>query len=241
MTEKQGDNTKAEAKKPEKRKIKVLRPSQVVNKNREYYDFKGDYLKIFGKPERIAKWFITGPSYSGKSSFMYELCEYLCQFGKIDYDSFEEGDSGTTARKMEQYNLNTKENESKFRLLPKVPLDDLTWRLKKKQSARFVVVDSIQHCGMKYRDYVEFTNEFCSPRGGKSLIFVSHWIKNDLTKFVKHDCDIKIEVVGFVAKVKSRYSDEGIVHHVLWEKGARAFWGKKYTSVKNGKYWPYKD
>lgn len=237
MTDNQAIEQKKPPKKTEKRKIKVLRPSQVVNKKRVLYEFEGQWLEMFGKPENIAKWFITGPSYSGKSSFFYSLCRYLCEFGNLDYDSFEEGNAQTTADKISEYGL--LEMERQFKLLPKVPIADLKWRLERKNSAKFAVIDSVQHCRMKELEYIDFT--VALEKKGKSLLFVSHWVKDPFTKFVKHDCDIKIEVVGFVARIKSRYSKTGETRHVIWEEGARKYWGKKFTSVANGKFWPYKD
>lgn len=212
----------------------ALRPSQVVNKKRVVYEFSGMFLESFGKPEWFAKWFITGPSFSGKSSFLFILCEYLCGFGATDYNSFEEGNAQTVAEKILRHGLDKKEAD--FRLLPKVSIDDFDYRLTRKRSARFGVWDSVQHCGMTKRQYVEITNKHCNPRRGKSMIFVNHWVKNDLTKFIKHDCDIKIEVIGFVAHVESRYG--GNKPFIIWEQGAKDFWGKNYKKVIEGKYWP---
>src|SRR5688572_25895208 len=86
-------------------KVRALRPSQMINKKRVLYPFEGRFLDSFGQPERIAKWFITGPSGSGKSSFLFILCEYLSRFGSIDYNSFEEGDSQTVVDKLIRHGL----------------------------------------------------------------------------------------------------------------------------------------
>ncbi len=78
-----------------KKRILALRPSQVVNKVRIVYEFDGIFKDCVGNPEKIAKWFITGAPYSGKSSFLFMLCEYLCKFGNVDYNSYEEKDAQT--------------------------------------------------------------------------------------------------------------------------------------------------
>lgn len=219
---------------PKKAKIRALRPSQVVNKKRTIYPFSGPFQDSMGQPEKIAKIFITGPSYSGKSSFTFDLCNYLTQFGCVDYNSFEEGDSQTVAEKLTRHGL--EEQEKMFRLLPKVSMPEFHERLLRRKSAAFAVIDSVQHAELNKHEYIKLVDSLCVPRRGKCIIFINHWVKNDLTKFIKHDCDIKIEVIGFVAKVLSRYG--GNKPYVVWEKGAKAYWQKKYNSVVQGKYWP---
>lgn len=224
-----------------KKKIKVLRPSQIINKQRIIYPFEGRFLESFGKPEKHAKWFITGPSFSGKSSFVFGLCNYMSQFGLVDYNNHEEagGDSETVADKLRMNEMST---NAKIRLY-KAPIESDVYetfleRLNRKKSADFAVLDSMQHAELNKRSYLDLTDRLCNPRKGKSLIFISHWVKNDFTRFVKHDCDVKIEVIGFVAYVESRFG--GNKPFVIWPEGAKKYWGKKFISVINGNYWPGK-
>jgi hypothetical protein len=217
-----------------KHKTKALRPSQVVNKKRTIYPFEGPFLESMGCPEKIAKIFITGPSYSGKSSFTFILCNYLTQFGTVDYNNYEEGDSQTVAEKISIHGL--LEKEKLFRLLPKVPVNEMKERLLKRKSAAFAVIDSVQHAELNKHAYIQLVDTLCIPRRGKCIIFINHWVKNDLTKFIKHDCDIKIEVIGFVAKIFSRYG--GNKPFIVWEQGAKKYWQKRYNAVVQGRYWP---
>ncbi|WP_346236126.1 hypothetical protein ABDK00_017035 [Niabella insulamsoli] len=225
-----------------KKKIKALRPSDILNKKRTIYDFEGRFLDSFGRPEKHAKWFITGPSFSGKSSFVFTLCDYLADHGLIDYNNHEEagGDAQTVADKIEKHVR--PEVRHKIRLYKAAMESDthetMLDRMMKKASADFGVIDSVQHAELSKRQYLNMTDKLCSPRKGKSLIFINHWIKNDYTKFLKHDCDVKIEVIGFVAYVESRYG--GNKPFVIWEQGAKDYWRKKYTQVIRGKYWPGK-
>lgn len=215
-------------------KFKPLTPLQVVNSKRIIYDFDGLFKDSFGNPERMAKWFITGPSFSGKSSFLFILSEYLCRFGKVYYNSLEEGNSQTVSDKIVRHGLD--KQMGKFYLLPKVSANDFKEKMLKKRSASFGIIDSVQHAEINRRTYLDITDALCIPRRGKSLLFVNHWVKNDLTKFIKHDCDIKIEVIGFVANVESRYG--GNKPFIIWEEGAKRYWSKKYAQVRDGKYWP---
>lgn len=215
-------------------KIKALRPSQVVNKKRIIYPFTGPFFDSMGCPEKNAKIFITGPSFSGKSSFTFEFCNFLTQFGKVDYDNLEEGDSETTGKLIKRYGL--LEKEYLFKLLPNISTADMKERLLRKHSASFAVIDSVQHAEINRHIYIDLVYTFRNPKRGKCLIFINHWIKNDLTKFIKHDCDIKIEVIGFVAKIFSRYG--GNKPYVIWEEGAKKYWQKRFNQVVQGRYWP---
>lgn len=217
-----------------KPKVRALSPSQMVNKQRTVYPFPEALSQHFGCPEKIAKWFITGPSYSGKSSFLFTLCNELCDFGKVDYNSIEEGDSQTVVEKIKRHGLLDREGD--FRLLPKMPVTEFALRLLKRKSAAFGVIDSVQHGQIKLKEYIELVDTLCVPKRGKSLLFINHWIKNDLTKHIKHDCDIKIEVIGFVAHIESRYG--GNKPFLIWEDGAKKYWKQKYKSVIAGTYWP---
>jgi hypothetical protein len=215
-------------------KIRALSAKKVVNKKRVIYPFEGKWRDSFGQPERFAKWFITGPPGSGKSSFVYELCSYLIQFGSIDYNSHEEGDSQTTADKIVRYGLTDQQG---FKILDRVPTPLWKERLLKRQSAAFGVMDSLQHGNMNKNEYRQFVTALCNYQKGKSMLFISHFIKDGYTLFVKHDCDIKIEVRGFVAKPDiSRYG--GNKPFIIWEKEARKYWRKNYNQVINGTYWP---
>ena len=189
------------------------------------------------------KWFITGPPYSGKSSLVFELCNELTTFGKVDYNNHEEagGDADTVARKLREKGLADKDGKIQLYKAPIESDEYETWNeiLSKKQSAPFGVLDSLQHAGLTTkRQFLGLVDKFCTPKRGKSLIFISHFEKNEFTKFVKHDCDIKVEVIGFVANVESRATDAQNKPFVIWEQKAKEYWGKNYKKVISGAYWP---
>jgi len=226
---------------PKKKRIRVLRPSDIVNKQRYIYPFEGKFFESFGKPEKYAKWFFTGPSFSGKSTLMFIICQYLSRFGTVDYNNHEEagGDSETVVQKIGISGMN---GNNGIRLY-KAPLESDVYetfydRLIKRKSASFAVLDSIQHAEMNKKSYLHYTDSLCNPRKGKSMLFVSHWVKNDFTKFVKHDCDIKVEVIGYVAHIESRYG--GNKPFLIYEQAAKTYWGKNYNKVIDGRYWPGK-
>ena len=225
-----------------KKKVKVLRPSQILKKQRIIHPFEGKYKDSFGLPEKHAKWFITGPSFAGKSSLIFDLCNYLTQFGVVDYNNHEEagGDSDTVAKKIIQSGMGDKDGRIRLykAAIESDEYESFGEKLMKKKAADFAVLDSMQHAELTKKQYLHLTDSLCNPRKGKSLLFVSHWVKNDFTKFVKHDCDVKIEVIGFVAYVESRCG--GGKPFIVWEQGAKDYWRKNYNRVIQGKYWPGK-
>lgn len=216
------------------KKFRSLSPLQVINKQRVIYEFDGKWLESFGKPERTARWFVKGPPSSGKSSLCFQLSEYLTKFGVVGYNNYEEGDSWTVADKIEKYGL--KEKGDRFRLIPGEPIEEFKKRMLRRKSPNFGIIDSVQHAGFNVKTYKDFADSLCNDRRGKSLVFINHWKNSDLSWFIKHDCYIKVEVIGFIAHVEGRYG--GGVPFVIWEKKAKEYWGKKYNTVIAGRYWP---
>ena len=51
----------------------------------------GDWEAAFGRPSRFERWFVDGESTSGKSTFVMLLAKKLCEFGRVEYISLEEG------------------------------------------------------------------------------------------------------------------------------------------------------
>ena len=121
-------------------------------------DFDGDFEKLIGKPQMTGSWLIWGDSGNGKTSFAMQLCKYLTRFGRVAYDSLEEGASESI--KQAAIRCNLAEVSRKMILLDKEPIAELIERLQKRNSPQFVVIDSIQYTGMNYREYLQLINMF---------------------------------------------------------------------------------
>ncbi|MBN8834596.1 MAG: hypothetical protein J0H76_09460 [Sphingobacteriales bacterium] len=236
---------KTAQKPPKKKKTKVLRPSQIINKERRYIQLDGPIGDSIGKLELGTKIFITGKSFSGKSTFISMLCAAISQHVKVDYNTHEEkgGDASTIIEKMKYAGI-TELHDTAIRYY-QAPIESSTQEtfaevLSRKGSAGFAVLDSIQHAQMSKKDYIAFTNRFCNARRGKIVAFISHWQKNDFVLHVKHDCDVKLEAMGYVVYVESRMEGASNMPIVIWEEGAKKAWGKNFKKVIAGKYWPGK-
>ena len=64
---------------------------QVLRTRFKVLPFEGEWKDAIGCPELTGSWIIWGNSGNGKTRFALQLCKYLCQFGRVAYDSLEEG------------------------------------------------------------------------------------------------------------------------------------------------------
>lgn len=190
-------------------------------------DFDGAFLSSFGRPELRGSWIIYGGSGSGKTTFVMQLCKYLTRFGRVAYDSLEQGLSLSLQRAWERVNM--AEAGTGIVLLDKENLRDLRKRLKKKQAPDMVVIDSVHYLRRFYdKDYQDFCDEFPD----KLFIWIAHekggLPKGMLAQNIRYDAEIKVRVEGYKAFVTTRYEvperGEGGADFVIWEQGAREYW-----------------
>jgi len=185
-------------------------------------DFDGEFEKLIGKPQMTGSWLIWGESGNGKTSFSMQLCKYLTRFGRVAYDSLEEGASESIKQAAIRFNL--AEVSRRMILLDKEPIKDLIERLKRRNSPQFIVIDSIQYTGINYREYLNLKDTFRD----KVFILISHADgKNPegrVAKRIRFDAFVKIRVEGHKAFALSRYG--GGVPYTVWSEGADQYWSE---------------
>ena len=69
--------------------------SELLSTKSETFPFRYEWYDAFGEPERKGIWIVWGNSGNGKTTFVVQLCKYLCQFERVINDSLEEGVSLT--------------------------------------------------------------------------------------------------------------------------------------------------
>ncbi len=206
---------------------KALSITDIFRKSYDVLPFEGRWAEAFAQPERVGTWIIWGNSGNGKSTFAMQLCAELSKYGKVLYDSLEEGYSLTFRNKLQLVR-----NEMDLGKLQVVNEDipDLSERLKRRRSADFVVVDSLQYTGMNYREYMKFKN----THPNKLLIFISHADGRNpsgrCAKSVMFDASLKIWVEGYKAFSKGRFIGENGGVFTVWEDGAEKVWGNQQQS-----------
>lgn len=186
--------------------------------------FDGAWRDAFGTPERRGVWIIWGNSGNGKTSFALQLAKYLCRFGRVAYDSLEEGACLTMQEAMRRENM--MEVNKKFLLIDNENMEELGIRLSRQKSPDIVVIDSFQYTQMNYRQYIAFKER----HKRKLLIFVSHadgkLPNGRAAKSLMYDASLKIYIEGFRAFSKGRFI--GPIGHIdIVPDKARIYWGEE--------------
>ena len=179
------------------------------------------WSKPFGYPAENASWFISGASAQGKSSFVMQLAKTLCQYAPVLYMSYEERINQTFQRRMEYLKMN--EVQGRFRVMIDETLEELTQRLAKPKSPKFVIIDSFQVAcddyGWSYPEAVALMKRFKK----KCFIFISQEHKSVPTgkpaERLRYICDMKVRVIGYKAYCLGRSINEAGNHFVVWEEG----------------------
>lgn len=188
------------------------------------FDFKGEWLEAFDKPETTGVWFIWGNSANGKTSVTLKLIKYLSTFRKkIIYNSLEEGRRKTMQNAFRKANM--KEVTGKV-IMVQESIEDATVRLKRRGSADVLVIDSIQYAQLSFRQYLAFKK----LHSNKLIIILSQAEgkspKGRMAKDVMYDSDLKIWVEGHRAISKGRYiGTKG--YYTNWIEGAVRYWGQE--------------
>jgi hypothetical protein len=172
---------------------------------------------------------VYGGSGSGKTTYVMQLCKYLTNFGRVAYNSLEQGLSLSLQKAWERVGM--EEVGSKIILLCKESLSDIRERLTRKNAPNIVVIDSVNYwIGFTMRDYTKLKDD--NP--DTLFVFIAHedkgQPKGNMAKNIRYDADIKIRVEGYKAFATSRYEDtdksEGGQDYVIWEQGAREYWAE---------------
>lgn len=190
---------------------------QVLRTRFKVLPFEGEWKDAIGCPELTGSWIVWGNSGNGKTRFALQLCKYLCQFGRVAYDSLEEGVSVSLVKAIKETHM--MEVRRKFVVLDKEPIDQLTERLERPKSPDIVCVDSLQYTGMSYDQYKALKERF--PK--KLFIWISHadgtLPEGRVAKKVRFDSNVKVFVQAYRAEPVSRYG--GGKPYIIWEEGYR--------------------
>lgn len=192
----------------------------MMNMNIKGLPFDGTWEASFGHPMVTGSWIIWGQPGNGKTRFAIQLAKYLSQFGKVAYNSLEEGIGLSLQRAFKQENM--QEISGKMIILNKVRHQELMELLMKRRSPDIIVIDSLQYMGMTYSQYSKLIEKFKN----KLFILVSHAEGKHpygrIARQIHFDSFIKIWVEGYRAFPMSRYG--GGAPYVIWPEGAEKYW-----------------
>ncbi len=192
-------------------------PKEIAKKTYKTLPWGGKWEEAFGLPEENSTWFICGPSAAGKSSFVMQLAYELTHYGQVLYLSYEEGVSQSFQERLLRYELDKRQGW--FRVVTNDTLQEVAERLKKRHSAKFVIVDSFQQAGWSYAETEALVRAF--PK--KSFIFISMEMNGQpLGKpavRLRYLAGVKIRVAGFKAYCQGRFNPDAGNSYVVWEEG----------------------
>lgn len=199
---------------------RTLSAKQVLTIKFDTIRLGGGWDECVGEVETTGIWFIWGNSGNGKTSAVVSLCKELSAFGKVLYNSREEGVSLTMQNTLRRYGMG--ELGSRFQLA-NMSLQELDEKISQQRSPKFVVLDSFQFMGLTYKDF----RAFCEKHKNKMLIFVSRTRgrqpEGRAAISAMYDASCKIWVEGYKAFSKGRFVGT-TGEMTIWDEGAKKYW-----------------
>ena len=192
-------------------------PKEIAGKTYKTLPWGGRWEEAFGQPEEHATWVVSGASASGKSSFVMQLAYELTHYGQVLYLSFEEGVSQSFRDRMLRFELDKRQGW--FRVVTSATPEQVAERLRKRHSAKFIIVDSFQDAGWEWLETKALLEAF--PK--KCFIFISQEVKSQpLGKAavrLRYRADVKVRVVGYRAYCQGRFNPDAGNSYIVWEEG----------------------
>lgn len=189
-------------------------------------DFRGAWRDHLGLPALRGMWFVYGKSGSGKTTYCLQLAKYLTEFvRKVAYNSLEQGLSPAMQQAWKRAGM--AECGNHIMLLDREPLPELRNRLAKKQSPDVVFIDSVMYLeDAPASELIALRHEYPS----KLFVLIGQERNGDAYNSkqikLKHDADIKVRVVGGIARCETRYSTEdgyGGADYIAFEARKKKF------------------
>lgn len=200
-------------------------PLNILNKKFHPLAFTGEWANSLGMPDKAFSAIIWGGSSSGKTEFSLQLARYLTKFGRVAYNSLEQGMSATMQDAIERNYM--AECEGKFILLDREPFPELIARMKRHKSPNFLFVDSVQYLQITKSQYYELKELMQAKR--KGIIWISQARgkepKGALADDIRFDVDLKLWVQGFRMFPEGRLNGGG-EHFDIWPERSAKYYGE---------------
>lgn len=197
--------------------------SNVINKKFNPLDFDGEWRDTLGVPDKAFSAIIWGNSGNGKTEAALKLARYLTNFGKVAYNSLEQGVSSTIKEALLRNHMESLDKS--FMLLDREPFGDLLDRMSKRKSPDFLFIDSVQYTRITKSQYYQLKELMLAK--GKGIIWISQAKgkepKGALADDIRYDVDLKLFVEGFKLFPDGRLNGGG-EPFTIWAKKAATYW-----------------
>ena len=198
---------------------RALGVTEFLSKKFIEFDFEGTWLAAMGKPEKNFKAIIYWRPKNGKTEFCIMFAKYLTKYGKVLYNSFEQGHSKSLQDAFRRQQM--MDVKGKIIVTHKERFEEMHHRLKIKKSPNIVFIDSVQHIKLTQDQWKQLINDF--PK--KVFIVISHAQgdepKGGVADFIQYDVDISIHVKGFKAHCQGRFGGGDDI--IIWEEGHQRY------------------
>lgn len=185
--------------------------------------FDGAFAESIGdEVERSGSWIIYGDSGHGKTSVSLQFAKYLTRFGRVAYNTIEEGARLSFQKAIQRHKFTSIERRRFIILSEDMP--DIIERLSRQKSPDIIIIDSLQFAGITKTEYKKLVRMFRT----KLFIWISHSEGKKplgaLAVYVEYNADVKIRVEGFKAIIKTRYG--GTEDFVINAERAAEYWNE---------------
>lgn len=197
--------------------------SNVLSKKFNPLEFSGEWETTLGKPDKAFSAIIYGNTTNGKTEFAIKFAKYLTNFGKVAYDSLEQGLSSTMQNALVRNHMESCDNS--FILLDREPFEDLLIRMSKPKAPDFLFIDSVQYTRINKAQYYQLKE--LMQKKGKGIVWISQAKgsspKGALADDIMFDVDLKLWVEGFKMFPDGRLNGGGDPF-VIWAQRAAKYW-----------------
>ncbi|EKT3963215.1 ATP-binding protein [Flavobacterium psychrophilum] len=208
------------ASKKEKPKVlpKALTVANIINQRVKRILFTWKWYDAFKQPQDKGVWFVWGGSGSGKSTFVMMLCKEMALLKhKVFFNLLEEETDDTDfIERVDMLEMNDVED---CFLAKTYNYDEMIIYLKRKNSAKVVVIDSATYFFESFEQYQNFKKMFRD----KIIIITGHARGNnpkfELEDRIKFDAKMKIFVNGYLALCKGRTIGPNGGRFIIWQEG----------------------
>lgn len=201
-------------KSPSNKPQRAVGVTEFLAKKFETYEFDGPWKESFGSPERNFSALIYGPSGHGKTEFCMKFAKYLTRFGKVYFNTFEQGLSESLQTALIRNNM--QEVAGLITFGNRETYAEMWERLERRNSAQIVFIDSRDYMELEHTEFKALINRF-----PKKAFVITAWEKNgrpkgDHAQAILYMVDMKLQVKDFRVLPRSRFGGEK--PFVIWDK-----------------------
>jgi hypothetical protein len=199
---------------------------QLVATEFKVLEFDGPWLAHVGRPAQRLRMIVHGPSANGKTRYLLDFAAYLTTFGKVYYNSFEEGKSETLKKAVIESQILDRVPKGRLVFGDQDDFDTMLRRMTRRNSPRFLFIDSLDYMDFSVDQYKVLHDAL--PEKGIILVSWSEGKapKTAAAKAIYYMVDLKCRVAEFKAYLRSRYG--GIEPYVIWPE----YWERKAAAAK---------